>query len=114
MTILVYSYPTITLENGFIAIQYDCSGWSIYHKDNPRQAVWHTIDSNSARAWARLPEYKKLLEDRGYKAAITKEGALEVYVPWTERTPFGTQTGFKVHKFTNPLLILDFLKSKQI
>ncbi len=98
---IAIDFPRLSLDNGFFAYKYDPSGWTIYHKDNPRKAVWHTVEDADARRWARLPEYKAYAEAHGHKAAITSKGILEVYIQWSAVTPFGVQTGIETHQITN-------------
>ena len=97
---IAIDFPRATLMNGFFAYKYDCSGWTIYHKDNPRQAVWHALDRGDAINWSRLPDFKKYAESHGHQAAITPDGVLEVYIAWTAETPFGQQSGIETHRIT--------------
>lgn len=96
-----FDFPRLSLGAGFFAYKYDSSGWTIYHKDDPRQAVWHALDEGDARRWACLPRYKAYAEAHGHQAAITLDGVLEVYIAWTAETPFGQQSGLETHRITN-------------
>lgn len=98
MPILTISYPQHSLHNGFFAIQYDPSGWTVYHESDRRQAVWNTVELSEARLWSRLPDFKRYVGSHGIQSAITPDGWLEIYIPWSATTPFGTQTGYETHR----------------
>lgn len=89
---------THQLRDGFYAVKYSASGWTIYHKNGPRQAVWHTTELSEAMAWSRLGQLKAYAEAHNHRAAITHDGWLEVYIEWTAPSPFGQQNGVTVER----------------
>lgn len=93
---IAISFPRIELDNGFFAEL--CGGyWNIYHKDNPRQAVWTTVEKGEARLWARLPDLQKIATQHHVRSAIDCN-CLVLYIETSWHTAFGLQNGISVAK----------------
>jgi hypothetical protein len=95
----VISFPRIELDNGFFVESYG-GYWNVYHRNNPRQAVWTTVSQGEARLYSRLPDLQKTATQHHVRSAIDGN-QLVLYLETSWSTPFGLQNGISVVKVKN-------------